>query len=132
MYWDLIIRCQHPAPQEIETKLIGVKLDRAAVLCWSCAKLKASSPRQDTKDNVVAFVAFYSSQTGPQRRRDPPPERASLCLELLTGRYLRWEEDVCKAIFRKNIRKDRVMGMIAHTISQSPYSHLLRQQGDQG
>lgn len=127
-YWDLLLRCRRPSPETIEADLLDVKLNRATALCWSCAKLKAESPRSDTKENIVAFITFYCSQTGPQREDASLPERAAVNLESVSGRYFRWEEDICHDIFKKNIRKDRVMDMVIRTISESPYHHLLQQK----
>lgn len=131
LYWDLLLRCQQPSHETIEADLLNVKLSRATALCWSCAKLKAESPRVDTRENIVAFITFYCSQTGPQRKDESLPERAAVSLETVSGRYLRWEEDICQSIFKKNIRKDRVMDMVIRTISESPYNHLLQQKEGQ-
>ncbi len=131
VYWDLLLRCQQPSTESIEADLLNIKLNRATALCWSCAKLKTESPRADTKENIIAFIAFYCSQNGPQRETESLPERASVSLEAVSGRYLRWEEDICGKIFKKNIRKDRVMDMVIRTLSESPYQHLLQQKEGQ-
>lgn len=124
-YWDLLLRCQRPSHREIERKLTAFRVDKATALCWACAKLKSESRRRDTRENVIAFIAFYCSQRGPDRPSDAPPNRDQLCLEAIQGHYLRWDEDVCRGMFQKHVRKDRVMAMIADTLADSPYGHLL-------
>lgn len=125
VYWDLLLRCQRPSHHDVNRDLTALRADRTTALCWACAKLKSESPRHDTRENLIAFIAFYCSQRGPQRTDNELPVRDRLSLESIEGLYLRWDEDVCDTIFQKSIRKDRVMDMIVKTLRASEFHHLL-------
>ena len=132
VYWDQLLRCAKPSPDSITQELRVAEPDKATALCWACAKLKRESPRKDTRENLIAFIAFYCSQRGPSRPTEEWPSPDELSLERIEGRYLRWEEDVCQAIFGKTIRKDRVLDMVVRTLVDSPYQHLLPDGAQKG
>jgi len=124
-YWDQLLRCLEPEPAGIEKNVIRLRREPGTVLCWACAALKRTLEGSQ-RENLLAFVAFFCSQRGPQRAGPPlkdlkPP---SLNLEMVAGRYWRWEEDICR-LFGKNIRKDRVMNQIQECLKASPYRDLL-------
>jgi len=121
-YWEGLLRCTEPNPQELE-RALALSERKEHLLCWACCSLKRKlSARR--RENLLAFVAFFVSQRGPQRGRGPLPQREELSLAGLSGRYLRWEEDVCK-IFGKSIRKDRVLAQIREELLRSPYRDLV-------
>jgi len=127
-YWDQLIRCLEPKPDEIE-ELIKAHPNEGNVLCWACANMKRSLKRREQKENLIAFIVFYSSKRGV---RDKQALRSSqgldpenLTLERVVGRDLRWREDVCRGIFGKYIRKDRLMEQIKREILKSDYSYFI-------
>ena len=129
-YWDGLIRCHLPAPDEIARELVQVKREASTVLVWGCAQLKAQlREKGQTKklENLKAFMAFYCSQIGPRREEASPVVLSpdELNLEQVAGRYLRWKEDICQRIFKKRIRKDRIMEQIRKVILSSPYRNML-------
>lgn len=127
-YWDQLIRCLEPDPDQVE-ELIKLYPNEGSVLCWACAKMKRRFKRREQKENLIAFIVFYSSKRGvggtgaPAGSEGLDPE--SLTLERVAGRDLRWREDVCKGIFGKYIRKDRVMEQIKREIMNSEYSYFI-------
>jgi len=126
-YWDQLIRCLEPDPGEVE-RLVRSKPNEGNVLCWACARLKRGFKRQEQKENLVAFIVFYISkrriaESGREGMEELTPE--SLTLERVVGRDLRWREDVCQGIFKKHIRKDRVMEQIRREIMASDYGYLV-------
>jgi hypothetical protein len=130
-YWDQLLRCRSPNPDEVEQELIQVRREASTVLVWACAHLKRELRGRGQArelENLQAFIAFYCSQRGP--RRDRPPASAlspdRLGLEQVAGQYFRWEEDICRGIFHKSIRKDRVMRQIRDTLLESPYRDMIQ------
>ena len=129
-YWDGLIRCHLPGPDKIARELVQIKREASTVLVWACAQLKAQLREKGQAkrlENLKAFMAFYCSQIGPHREEGSPvvlsPDKLSL--EQVAGRYLRWEEDICQRIFKKRIRKDRIMEQIRRVILNSPYRNML-------
>jgi hypothetical protein len=130
IYWDRLLRCLKPEPKHIEQDLIQLSREPATVLCWACAVLKRQL-EGGSLENLRAFIAFFCSQRGRQRS-GPPLEGLTphdLNLEVVAGRYWRWEEDICR-LFGKQIRKDRVMGQIHELLKASPYRDLLSSEGE--
>ena len=137
-YWDQLIRCLEPDPRQVE-ELIKLRPSEGNVLCWACARLKRGLKRREQKENLIAFIVFYASKRGigdrDRRDRDKDEEGAptgseglspdNLTLERVIGRDLRWREDICRGIFRKYIRKDRVMEQIRREIMDSDYRYLI-------
>ena len=126
-YWDRLIRCRGPDPEEIERELVRIDPNEGNVLCWACARLKRRFRRKEQRENLRAFITFYCSKRGVGRMH---PSAGRLTLEKLTlervvGRDLRWREDICRGIFRKYIRKDRVMEQIKEEIMNSDYGYLI-------
>ena len=119
-YWEGLVTCDSPDPDEVARTLALAERDEHR-LCWACSSLKRRLA-EAKRDNLVAFVAFFLSQRGPDRNEEPLPERDDLSLGQLTGRYLRWEADVCDQILGKSIRKDRVIEQI-----QAELNRLSRQ-----
>lgn len=129
-YWDELIRCRVPSPDEIAREIVRLRRDASTVLVWACARLKSQLHKKgQTKrlENLKAFMAFYCSQVGPHREEASPTVLSpdELNFEQVAGRYLRWEEDICQRIFKKRIRKDRVMEQIRNVILNSPYRDML-------
>jgi hypothetical protein len=122
LYWEGLLRCGEVDPQELERRL-RLRERKEHLLCWACCALKRKLPLRQ-RENLLAFIAFFISQRGPERPREPLPQREELSLEKLVGRYLRWEEDVCR-IFRKSMRKDRVLAQIPEELLRSPYRDLV-------
>jgi hypothetical protein len=124
-YWDQLLRCLAPEPDRIEQELIRLRREPDTVLCWACAALKRELEGRQ-RENLLAFVAFFCSQRGPQRSgprlEDLQPQ--TLNLEVVAGRYWRWEEDICR-LFGKQIRKDRVMRQIQECLKKSRYRDLV-------
>lgn len=109
-FWEGLVTCDSPHPDEVARALSLEDRDEHR-LCWACSSLKHRlSPAK--RENLVAFVAFVVSQRGPERKDGALPEPGQLSLGDLTGRYLRWEADVCAQIFGKSIRKDRIIEQI--------------------
>lgn len=128
-YWDQLIRCLEPDPEKIE-ELIKAHPSEGNVLCWACASMKRRFKRKEQKENLVAFIAFYSSMHGASGEHSSEwgleglgPE--DLTLEKVIGRNLRWREDICRRIWGKHIRKDRVMKQIKREIMNSDYGYLI-------
>lgn len=129
-YWDQLLRCLRPKAERIEQDLIQLSREPATVLCWACAVLKQQLEGQSF-ENLLAFITFFCSQRGRQRS-GPPLEDLNpqnLNLEVVAGRYWRWEEDICR-LFGKKIRKDRVISQIQELLKASPYRDLLSAQGE--
>lgn len=118
-YWERLLRCDAPDPSVIAQMLALADRDEHR-LCWACSSLKRRLD-ETKRENLIAFVAFFLSQRGPEQQEADLPERHQLCLEHLAGRYLRWEaEDVCTHIFGKSIRKDRVIEQIQTELDHLP------------
>lgn len=129
-YWDQLLRCLRPQAECIEQDLIQLSREPATVLCWACAVLKQQLEGQ-ALENLLAFITFFCSQRGRQRS-GPPPEDLNpknLTLEVVAGRYWRWEEDICR-LFGKKIRKDRVISQIQELLKASPYRDLISAEGE--
>lgn len=126
-YWDQLIRCLRPDPEEVKRELINIDPSEANVLCWACTKLKRGFKREEQRDNLRAFIIFYCSKRGVQQRLSPTQVLTleNLTLEKVAGRDLRWREDVCKTIFGKYIRQDRVAEQIKKEIADSDYAYLI-------
>ncbi|MFB6286457.1 MAG: hypothetical protein ABEK03_07755 [Candidatus Bipolaricaulia bacterium] len=117
-YWEGLLRCDAPDPSAVAQMLELTDRDEHR-LCWACSSLKRRLD-ETKRENLIAFVAFFVSQRGPEQREADLPERHQLCLEHLAGRYLRWEADVCARIFGKSIRKDRVIEQIQAELDRLP------------
>lgn len=141
-YWDKLIRCEDLEPQEVASRLLlhtmkalG-KVEEDKLLCCALADQKGdlgqqaengSSRAQTQRENLKMWIVWRCSQSG-KRRDGPPPEELrpeTLSLEQVTGRYFRWEEDVCKGIFQRNVRQDRVEEQIAEFIKQSRWLYFI-------
>jgi len=118
VYWEQLLRCHLPDLGAMERNL-RLAEHKEHLLCWACCRLK-SKLNDVGRENLVAFIAFFCSHRGPQQSREPLPQREELSLATLSGRYLRWEEDICR-IFRKEIRRDRVLAQIREELLHSPY-----------
>jgi hypothetical protein len=131
LYWDRLLRCQRPDPSCIEEDLVRLRQEPETVLIWACARLKHTLYRkrkESSLENLLAFMVFFCSQAGPQRSSDHPLRLDELNYERVAGHYFRWEEDVCRRIFRKRIRKDRPMKQIQSIILESPYRALVQEE----
>lgn len=117
-FWEGLLRCDAPDPEAIARALALAERDEHK-LCWACSSLKRRLSGTQ-RENLIAFVAFFASQRGPERSDEALPERDELSLAQLTGRYLRWEADVCDRIFGKSIRKDRVIEQIQSELERLP------------
>lgn len=118
IYWEGLLRGGDVDPDKAARALsLGQRKDH--LLCWACCRLMRAL-NESQRENLRAFVAFFVSNSGPQRHGVPLSERKDLSLEALSGTYLRWEEDICK-VFGKSIRKDRIMAMIQKELLESPY-----------
>jgi len=135
-YWDKLIRCEDLEPQEVASRLLlhtmkalG-KVEKDKLLCCALADQKGnlgqqakdgSSRAQTQRENLKMWIVWRCSQSG--KRRDGPSSEElrpeTLSLEQVAGRYFRWEEDICKRIFQRNVRQDRVEEQIAGFIKQS-------------
>lgn len=109
-FWEGLITCDSPDPNDVARALAIDERDEHW-LCWACSSLKQRLG-PSARENLIAFVAFFVSQRGPERQDNALPQRHELSLERLTGRYLRWEADICQRIFGKSIRKDRIVDQI--------------------
>jgi len=117
-FWEGLVTCDSPHPDDVARALALDERDEHR-LCWACSSLKQRL-NDSKRENLVAFLAFFVSQRGPERNDDALPKRDQLSLEHLAGRYLRWEADVCKRIFGKSIRKDRVIDQIQTELERLP------------
>jgi len=129
LYWDQLLRCWLPRPQEAEQELVRIKQEASTVLIWACAALKKELQERGkvgALENLKAFMVFYCSQMGPRREQNDLPSPGEVCLERVAGRYLRWEEDVCRKIFHKRMRKDRIMNQLQTIILGSPYRDMVQ------
>lgn len=127
LYWEGLLRCGDLTPGEVEQGL-DLRRHKEHLLCWACASLKRKL-RGRRRENLLAFIAFFISRRGPQRAREPLPKREEISLATLSGRYLRWDEDISR-IFGKSIRKDRVLAQIREELLSSPYRDLVGMEGE--
>jgi len=119
-YWDGLLRCEEPDPGEAEGDL-DLQHRREHLACWACCSLKRRLKGRQ-RDNLLAYVAFLASQRGPQRDEATLlPEWPELSLETVAGRYLRWEEDVCKGMVGKSMRQDRIEEQIVEEVEASSH-----------
>ncbi len=128
--WDLILRCHCPDPAGIEQEIVRLREDPESVLLWACAALKAEHTRkrrQAALDNLMAVAVFLCSRCGPQKEGKAYPSPERLTVEAVSGRYYRWEEDICKRIFRKQLRKDRALQQLQRHILASPYRRQIQE-----
>lgn len=125
VHWEQLLHCCIPDPEEAERNLrLALMGHKERLLCWACCRLKGKL-NSAGRENLVAFIAFFCSQRGPQRLLEPLPKQSELCLATVSGRYWRWEEDICR-IFGKEIRKDRVLAQIREELLRSPYRDLVQ------
>ncbi len=117
-FWEGLVTCDAPDPDEMARTLALDERDEHR-LCWACGSLKKRLG-EAKRDNLIAFVAFFVSQRGPERADDRLPQRDELSLSQLTGRYLRWEADICERMFGKSIRKDRVVEQLQSELEKLP------------
>ncbi len=122
LYWEGLLRCATPSSPEVE-RTLAPQEKKEHLLCWTCCSLKQKLPKRQ-RENLLAFVAFFVSQRGAQRAREPLPKREEISLATLSGRYLRWDEDIFQ-VFGKSIRKDRVLAQIREELLRSPYRDLI-------
>ena len=127
VYWDQLIRCGEPSPEQIEARLIRLRPDKETVLCWILAQEKQESRDEETKKNLLAFIVYFCSQSGPQRSGRPAFELRpeTLSLEVIAGRYFNWEKDICAGIFKKTIKKQRIADQLRERVLSSRYGHLV-------
>ena len=117
-FWEGLVTCDSPDPDEVARSLALGERDEHR-LCWACSSLKRRL-NGTKRENLIAFVAFFVSQRGAERADERLPARDQLSMGNLVGRYLRWEADVCRRIFGKSIRKDRVIEQIQAELERSP------------
>ena len=100
------------------------------MLLWACASLKQTHTekrKQAALDNLMAIATFLCSRSGPKKDEVHFPTPATLTLEAVCGQYYRWEEDVCKRIFEKQLRKDRALQQLQRHILSSPYRRQVQE-----
>ncbi len=128
--WDLLLRCQCPDPERIEEDIVRLREDPESVLLWACASLKQTHTKKRKRaalDNLMAIATFLCSRSGPRKDEASYPTPATLTLEAVCGQYYRWEEDVCKRIFEKQLRKDRALQQLQSHILSSPYRRQVQE-----
>jgi len=128
--WDLLLRCQCPDSRQIEEEIVRLREDPESVLLWACASLKQTHTekrKQAALDNLMAIATFLCSRSGPKKDEVHFPTPATLTLEAVCGQYYRWEEDVCKRIFEKQLRKDRALQQLQRHILSSPYRRQVQE-----
>ena len=129
-YWDRLLRCQRPDPRAIEDELIRLRREPETVLVWACATLKRrfhDSGKRSSSENLLAFMAFFCSQSGKRLPGDWPRDPQELSYSRVVGQQYRWEEDICGTIFRKRIRKDRPMRQVRDLLAGSRYHTLIEE-----
>ncbi|MBI1742423.1 hypothetical protein HYR54_05065 [Candidatus Acetothermia bacterium] len=97
-WWDGMLRCCLPQTADLSelTRLIAGLQDQAqrdTKLCLACAALKQESAL-DQKDDLRMFLVYYLSNFGAPAEPDKPIQvtKDSLCLEMIRGRALSWEQ----------------------------------------
>ena len=126
--WDRLLRCQRPDPEGIEAGLVRLRQEPETVLVWACAALKkrhCEAGRKTALENLMAFMAFFCSQSGAKLSDVHPSGPAELNYEHVAGKQYRWEKDICGWLFRKRIRKDRPMAEIHDLLASSQYAKLI-------
>ncbi len=145
-YWDRLIHCDELDARDMASRLLlhlmkqlgEVELDK--ILCCAMAEQKAelrrrghggSAQAQRQLENVRMWLVWRCSQSG--RCRDgPSPEELSpdrLTLEQVAGRYFRWEEDICRKLFGRNVRQDRIEEQIGRFLRTTQWINLAGQGG---